>query len=161
MSSTAAPSKTEAIKASLKKAGLSQDLRSYTSVQLDRAANCGDLVGESLRRHIMGRPEEESMKPSKPRRTSAKPKGGLSARQAAAKVLKEAKKPMSAGEVADAVLKRKLAPGLNGKTPKATIGAQVYTAAKTGAFGIVKAGKGKFKYDAKKAAAMANRAAAS
>lgn len=66
--------------------------------------------------------------------------GPLSGLDACLKVLAEAERPMKAGEIADAVLERGLAPGLKGKTPKATLGAQVYTAAKAGKIRKTKAG---------------------
>lgn len=64
-----------------------------------------------------------------PRKTSRK---GLSALAAAEKVLADSGKPMSAGAIADAILERKLAPGLKGETPKATIASKLYVAAKAG-----------------------------
>lgn len=51
---------------------------------------------------------------------------------AAIQVLNEADRPMKAREVASIVVERKLAPGLKGKTPEATITAQLYSAAKKG-----------------------------
>jgi hypothetical protein len=56
----------------------------------------------------------------------------LSAREAAMQVVREADGPVSASAIADTVLERGLAGKLKGKTPKATIAAQVYTAAKRG-----------------------------
>lgn len=59
----------------------------------------------------------------------ARPTSALSA---AMQVLDEADGPMKAADVATAVVERKLAPGLKGKTPEATITAQLYSAAKKG-----------------------------
>ena len=69
--------------------------------------------------------------------TTEKPR---SSREAIMLVLEEAEGPMKASEIADKILERKLAPKLAGKTPKATIAAQVYTAAKRGELKKTKAG---------------------
>jgi hypothetical protein len=52
----------------------------------------------------------------------------LTATEAIRKVLEEADGPLKAAEVAERVLP--LAPGLKGKTPKATVAAKLYTESK-------------------------------
>lgn len=52
----------------------------------------------------------------------------LTTTQAIRKVLEKAKEPMKAGEIADKVVP--MVPGLQGKTPKATVAAKLYTEAK-------------------------------
>lgn len=48
----------------LKRAGLSQQTKDYSSDQLDRAQNAsGDMTGEALRRHIMGNGRSTTSKP--------------------------------------------------------------------------------------------------
>lgn len=86
------------------------------------------------------RNDEMARTATKSRSTKGKPKGspkpaakkGRSGLEAAKVVLAEADGPMKAGEIADKVISRKLAPSLKGATPKATIAAQIYTAAKRG-----------------------------
>jgi hypothetical protein len=50
---------------------------------------------------------------------------GLSALDAAEKVLGEAKGPMTTKEIVAKIKQRKLAPALRGKTPEATVGALI------------------------------------
>lgn len=70
--------------------------------------------------------------------------GGLSARDAAIEVLGKADEPMTAAEILAEIRKRKLAPGLKGKTPQATIAAQLYVSIKRREGVVRKAGRGKF-----------------
>ena len=54
----------------------------------------------------------------------------MSSTEAMRKVLSEADGPLGASEIAKRVIEGKLAPGLKGKTPAATMAAQLYVAAK-------------------------------
>ncbi len=70
------------------------------------------------------------------------PKQKMSARLAAVEVLKQAGVPMNAKEITERVL-ADYQTGLKGKTPTATLGAQLYIAAKKGVL-VKTAGKGMF-----------------
>lgn len=107
--------------AALKRANMSTDLKSYTADQLDRAKAAPEsMAGRTLHDHIL-----HGTKPK-----TGRSAGGGSALSAAIKVIEEAGVPMKAKDVAREVIRRKMAPTLKGKTPEATIGAQLYVAAK-------------------------------
>jgi hypothetical protein len=72
--------------------------------------------------------------------TKTKPRA-MSARNAVIHVLEHADAPMRPQEVIAAVIDQKLAPGLKGKTPAATISAQLYLAAKAGQVKHLASGK--------------------
>lgn len=59
-------------------------------------------------------------------------------------VLRAEGKPLSASEVYERVLARKLAPGLKGKTPVQTVAARLAVAAKKGAHGVRKTKPGRY-----------------
>lgn len=64
------------------------------------------------------------------RATEAAQANRTSSRDAAAIILRDATGPMKVADIARQIVAEKLAPGLKGKTPEATIGAQLYTACK-------------------------------
>lgn len=74
--------------------------------------------------------------------TTTKPRA-MSARGAVIHVLEHADKPMAPKDVIAAVIDGDLAPGLKGKTPAATVSAQLYLAAKAGQ--VKRLASGKFK----------------
>jgi hypothetical protein len=81
----------------------------------------------------------------------------MTLKDAIEKVLREARRPLSTDEIC----KRVLAKGLwhtNGKTPSATVGAQIYTSIKDGKNRFVKVGKGVFGLEGVKYAAVARQA---
>jgi hypothetical protein len=63
---------------------------------------------------------------------------------AAIEVLRGKRKPMTAREIYAEISERKLAPGLKGKTPEQTVGAQLATHAKRGLY-VERAEPGKFR----------------
>lgn len=65
-----------------------------------------------------------------------------SSRDAAAQLLRDATGPMRVADIADAIVAGNLAGNLKGKTPKATIGAQLYTACKGTGSRFVKVDRG-------------------
>lgn len=73
-------------------------------------------------------------------RSKARP---MSARAAVIHVLEQADAPMVPKDVIAQVIDQKLAPGLKGKTPAATVSAQLYLAAKAGQ--VKQLASGKFK----------------
>lgn len=78
-------------------------------------------------RDELGLTNQPAAKPAKPKQPRAT---GKSALDAVDQVLREATGPMAVKAIAAAVVDRKLAPGLQGKTPHATIGARIYTGCK-------------------------------
>jgi hypothetical protein len=83
----------------------------------------------------------------------------MTGREAIEKILTGKRNPMPASEIAEQAAK--IATGLKGKTPKATLAALLYTEAKKDDGLVVKSGKGTFKLNPKrKTATKKPRAAA-
>lgn len=85
---------------------------------------------------------------SKARNAAAKPAKKAAPRKgstmwAAIEVLRGKRKPMTAREIYAEVRDRKLAPGLKGKTPEATVAAQLAVHAKRGLY-VERTAPGKF-----------------
>lgn len=78
---------------------------------------------------------------AEPTRENAR-KYGWSARDAAEAILRARKSPMKVAEIAREIVDVDLAPSLKGKTPEATIGAQLYTACKGEGSRFVKVDRG-------------------
>ncbi|HEX8745149.1 MAG TPA: winged helix-turn-helix domain-containing protein [Thermoleophilaceae bacterium] len=79
----------------------------------------------------------------KPKAAQRGPREG-STMWAAMEVLRGKRTPMTAGEIYTEIRKRKLAPGLKGKTPQATLAAQLAVNAKRGRY-VERTEPGKFR----------------
>lgn len=87
-------------------------------------------------------PKEDQMSTETKTPKKRKPASQRSSIEAAVYVLERADGPMSAGAIADEVLRRRLCRSLKGETPKATITAQIYLAAKKPDGPVIKTDEG-------------------
>lgn len=137
---------------------LPAEISEMTQDQLDRVEQAktkkAGLVGKALAEWIRtgdsGAAKAKADRVAK--RAEREPRGLRegSTMWAVLEVLRKARKPLTAAEVAEKIISGKMAPGLKGKTPGATIAAAMNVAVARGQHGIVRPTPGHFELDRSK-----------